>query len=1019
MPLPHDPERERRLDEVLAAYLRAAREGTAPDRAELLATHPDLAEFFADQDAFRRLATPLRRAVAGPDPPPLRAAGEHDLLGEIARGGMGVVFRARHRKLGRVVALKMLLAGRLASPAERERFRVEAHAAASLEHPHIVPIYEVGEHDGYPYLSMRLLEGGTLAQAVARGDWPARDRGSARRATELLRVVARTVHFAHQRGLLHRDLKPANVLLDAEGRPHVSDFGLAKFVDRDTPGAERTAPGGLTQTGAVLGTPGYMAPEQAAGARAAVTTATDVWGLGAILYELLTGRPPFRADSPLQTLALVLERDPVRPRALNPRVEADLETICLKCLEKDPARRYASAQDLADDLGRFLAGEPIRARPAGALTRAARWARRQPLVAGLALALGLAVGGGLAAVLYQWRRAEAGLAEAREALARAERLQTQADASASEARAQGARARAHARVADESFRNAHRAVNDLCLSLNEKLEDMPGSQALRKQLLRTALGYYRNFVRQRGHDPALRRELADTYVRMAQLSRSLGAKSEAFGAYSEALALYRGLHRDHPDNVVFQHKLCGTLDNLSTLQDVKTGQETAREARALYEKFLRARPAEPLLRSGLAHLLGNMAVRHARTGEFDRAWACYGRALEEQDRLVRAYPGHEPFREEMAANVRNMGVLASRYAGGEARALCCYRKALDLAETLARARPRDPRRQADVASCQHSLGIALRDLGQRDSAREAFEQALHTRARLAAENPLVARHQVEWSISLRELGIWHSRAGRKEKALDCYEQARRVQERVVRLDPGARAPRKTLAESYFDVAVIHGALKRRDQEGEALAQARRLQEELAREEPDDLEIRADLGRTLNNLGINLWVRKRPGEARAVLHRAIDNARLLMDRAPQVPAYRRLLNAHYGVLAEVEWRMGHHARSVEVTLLRQQLWPDDPRELYNSARELADASRAVGKGSAALTPEEEQARRRYLGLVMSALRRAVDRGFRDARRMRDDPSLRPVRGREDFQALLRELEKKSAAGPQPGRAGVVQ
>ncbi|MCX6921602.1 MAG: serine/threonine-protein kinase, partial [Verrucomicrobia bacterium] len=349
-----------------------------------------------------------QHAAAGIQPPAssprkIRYFGDYELLKEIARGGMGIVYKARQVSLDRLVAVKMILAGQVASEAEVKRFRAEAEAAASLDHPNIVAIYEVGEHQGQHYFSMRFVEGHSLAQELKEGRWKS---GDGKDSARLLVAVARAVHYAHQRGVLHRDLKPGNILIDAQGQPHVTDSGLAKRVDLDS---------SLTVSGAAIGTPNYMPPEQAAGKTRHLTTAADIYSLGAILYELLTGHPPFEANTPLEVMRKVLEQEPKRPSSTSHRVDRDLETICLKCLEKDPQRRYASADALAEDLERWLRREPILARPGRTLDHVLKWARRNPAIASLAAAVVVIAVTGFLGVAWQWRQAKAN-----ERIARAE-----------------------------------------------------------------------------------------------------------------------------------------------------------------------------------------------------------------------------------------------------------------------------------------------------------------------------------------------------------------------------------------------------------------------------------------------------------------------------------------------------------------------------------------------------------------------------------------------------------------------
>jgi WD40 repeat protein/tRNA A-37 threonylcarbamoyl transferase component Bud32 len=420
-----DSLRQGLLEEVLEDYMRRHDRGEAVDRDRFLAQHPELADelrsYFAGSDEVERLhrrpgrETPMLSPSCGlpalgesrPGSSEARRIGEYELLEQIGYGGMGVIYKARQLRLERLVALKMIRSDRLASPVDILRFRSEAEAVACLDHPNIAPIYEIGEHEGEHYFSMKLIEGGSLAQHLPRlsADVPS--------GVNLLIIVARAVHYAHQRGLLHRDLKPANILLDAENRPYITDFGLAKRL------SPQPVEASLTQQGLIVGTPSYMAPEQASN-QVAVSTAADVYSLGAILYELLTGRPPFRGSTPLDTLVQVREQEPVAPRRFNKRLDRDLETICLKCLHKETHERYPSAAALADDLERWLRGEPLRARPIGSCRRALKWVRRQPVLAAVFALLVIVFWAGFAGVIWQWRHAvDSTKAEQRTAYTRA------------------------------------------------------------------------------------------------------------------------------------------------------------------------------------------------------------------------------------------------------------------------------------------------------------------------------------------------------------------------------------------------------------------------------------------------------------------------------------------------------------------------------------------------------------------------------------------------------------------------
>jgi serine/threonine-protein kinase len=1001
--------RQQRLDEVIAEYLEAVDAGQTLNPDEWLARFPDLAEplanFFAEEGWVHGLL-----AVRGPESgissqkpegstptppssdfcPPTPEAdappdfGDYELVEEIARGGMGVVYRARQKSLNRFVALKHILAGRLASAEAVRRFRYEAELAANLDHPHVVPIYEVGEHDGLPYFTMKLIEGGNLAQHAAnfRGDPPA--------AARLVAAVARAVHHAHQHGLLHRDLKPANILLSAACglagptagpakpqaalEPFVADFGLARRVSGGP---------GLTGSGAAVGTPSYMAPEQARGG--AVTTAADVYSLGAILYELLAGSPPFRADHPLETLRQLQEQEPTRPRALEPKVPRDLETVCLKCLEKDPTRRYASAQELADDLDRFLRGEPIRGRRVGAAGQLWRWCRRRPLPACLAAVLVLSVVGGLALVTWQWRRAEANYHRAEE----------------ERGRALEERARA-----DEGFREAHRAVQEFCTRASEgKLRNVPGAQAVRKELLESALAYYERFLRERGEDASLRAELAEAHLRIGIVCRVLGSNSRGVAACQQALALYRELLRDDPKNVTLRIRLGVALHVIgyfrSQTNDVAAALDSLAEARGLYEALGRERPNDPAVQGAIADVLTVTGGTQARAGKLADAIASFDQARQIQEELNRRSPGQASGKEGLADICLNLA-LAHRSLGNRAETARFSRQARGLLEGLVKAEPGNFHYRRQLARAYWMVAADL-------PPAEALPLVRHSHAllvRLCDLEPGAAILQSELAASHRLLGHIYSKTGRKVEALAEYEKALAVLEPVVRQHPQVTDFQHDLARCHFDVGFMRLELGNPAGALESMTKTHEIRRALVKANPRNATYRTDLGRILINLSAVFAALGRKREALEAARQSVEEHRTVFAQAPQVPRYRSVLAHALKSRVRFSLENGLPAEAARMALELKKLCPTDGRELYEAAKCLAHAAVSAGKKA---EPSSLADAERYADLAVVTLREAIAAGLPGDARPHTYPAFTILRGRRDFQDLLAGLPQQAPSG----------
>jgi serine/threonine protein kinase len=904
-------DQEQQLDEIIADYLEALETGTAPARQELLDRYPDVAveltAFFADQDQFDNLVLPLRQALPGSrdstvapaegtlpldrDSPTLPGSpsgvfGDYELLEVIARGGMGVVYKARQIRLNRLVALKMIRAGELAGREEVERFRLEATAAATLEHPNIVPIYEIGEEGNRQFFTMKLVNGGSLAQRLQSGAWHTATKAQQRLAARLMAQVARAIHYAHERGILHRDLKPSNILLQLEepsdpspeesalsrlqsALPLVSDFGLAKRLA--TPDGQAD----ITPTGMVIGTPGYIAPEQAAGRAGELTTAADIYSMGAILYTLLTGCPPFQGDTPMDTLLQALERDPVPPRAVAATVDTDLQTICLKCLQKQPSQRYATAASLADDLECYLQGIPVRARPVTGWERLWRWCRRKPLVAGLAAALLLALLSGFGLVTWQWRRTQQHARRAEESLAEAE----------------------------DNLRLAHQAVNHFYARVSaDKLHDVPGMQGVRKELLEAALVYYEKFIEKRGDDPTLQSEKAETYYRIATITSEIGANSAALEAYEQARRLYQKLLESRSDDTRLEASLAETHRRMGILQ---SGAGHWNEALASYQqardqltRLHQAHPDDAGVRYGLAAIDNNLGNLYRMKGQTKQALASFEKARDIYEDLVRADPRNRQFRGALSATYSNLA-MTSAALGRRTNAIQLYRQAGALLEKLVEDGPSNLASRKDLARIDRLLGGELLLEGQHDEALRLLQQGHALLERLARENPGIKDFQLDLAASHRQIGHVQRDRGQRAEALAHYQQGRDIMEKVVRSDPGVPGYRNDLAKCCFDMA---GVLSKTGRRGEALPLYQRaceIRKELVAANPDNLEFRADLGSSLNNLAVMYWNLGQHNEALTILRKSIEQKRIVCARAPDVSRYRGDLSDGLSRLARWE------------------------------------------------------------------------------------------------------------------------
>ena len=914
----------------------------------------------------------------------------YEIVGELGRGGMGVVYKAVQTGLKRLVALKMILAAEHAGPTERARFRREAEAVAQLQHPNIVQIHEVDEHHGLPFFSMEFVEGGNLAQQLAGTPLPPR------RAAVMVETLARAMHAAHTKGIVHRDLKPANVLMTANGVPKVTDFGLVKRLDMDTV---------QTPPGAILGTPSYMAPEQVTEALHPIGPLTDVYAVGAILYETLTGRPPFRAASMMETLDQVRNGEPVSPSRLQPNLPRDLETICLKCLAKEPARRYADAAALADDLRRFLDSQPVRARPVGWLGRGLKWAKRRPAVAVL---VGVSIAGPLvlmAVVLVYTLRLRAALEDVK-----------------------------------ASFLMARQAVDDYSLKVSRDKRLLENNRPLRKELLETAVPFYEKLVAQ-AKDAGMQAELGRAFQQLGFVTAEVGDTAKAIAAYEAALHIFTSLSTANPEVPDLPDRLCEIHNGLGRaylFQDAGQAEMHLQEAIRLGERLVAEHPDPDQARRYLGQSYSGLASLYRRMGKTEEAEDL----LQKDARIVKHWVGQFPddstYQRMLSSIQNNLGNLYQS-VGKTAAAEEALREAVVLAELLVKRSPESSELCSELAGRYYSIGVLYRAVQKPAKAEEAYQQALDHEKVLVEKYPEVTQYQVALAITYHALGNIHLDNQKLAEAAAAYEAALNLRRKLVNRYPEEAGPRDNLARSLLGFGFLHQVTGEVAKAEEAYREALAITQALAKNQPAIIEYKTLLAGSYLSLGRLLG---EGGDLRAALDLYAKGVPYLEEVLQKEPRNRTargcFCNTHWR-RAEALSKLGQHQEAAEAWNLALKLDAGESKALIRSSRaaglaragnhaqataEASDLARdksldddalydlaiAYALATAAVShdvtlpqAERDQRATEYADQAMAFLEKARAAGYCQfpgkVAKLKTDKELEPLRPRPDFQEWL--------------------
>jgi tRNA A-37 threonylcarbamoyl transferase component Bud32/tetratricopeptide (TPR) repeat protein len=930
-----------------------------------------LAQTLSQGTSGQPSAAGLAFEVTAPSEPPPAAASRRDPLGKgekvryigdyvtisvLGQGGMGFVYKARQISLNRLVALKMIRNAEFASDDALRRFQNEAEAVAKLDHPGIVPIYEVGIFEDQRYFSMKLVEGqGALDKLLEKLS------KSPKEAARVVAEVADAVHHAHQRGILHRDLKPANILIDAQNHPHVTDFGLAKKIEEDV---------GLTVTGAVMGTPSYMSPEQAAGRTGQITTASDVYGLGAILYACLTGRAPFVGDSVVDTLERVRNNPPLQPTRVNTKLPRDLEVICLKCLEKEPRHRYPTAQAVADDLNRWLRGEPIAARPVSAATRLVMWAKRKPALAGLSAALILVAIGGVAGIAYQWREAvyqRDQATQSRDVAVREEKAAREAEGEAKTAR--------NAAVESET---AAKASEKAAVAARAQADQNAQVAAREAAAARKAEG-----------EAKVARDDAIASEKVAVAARAKAETNAQIAGQQATLALFT--IQDLIARVTSGMQEPGLFDLKQAILDAAL--KRVNDVAGVYDKVETSQEAT----TAAAYMQFSKIYR--QLGQTEKAFQALQKCLAITKQRVIIKKGSDPSRQNLANTYFELAQMSEELRRDMKAALTYSEDGLKLyyeiyAHPMKEDHPLDRKIvRAGLAEAYTRVGVSQYRIGELTAALENYRKAYNLRRELVDEIKDNPQLKQDLSYSVMAIAETSFRLGDRTLADEYYRKVIEQREAMFAEKPKDMQITKELGDAYY----MAGEFKLRGGDFAAargyLEKSREKRLSLVTKEPLNVFFQRDLGMVLYRRGNLADLEKnREGAARefAATLKIRKDLAVRSEHNDRRQAELMLALAHAGdTRGAIELADGFSAG------------PNVDRELRT------DLARGYAQIAAA-TPAD-QAERVQTALVKSvdAVRIAIKEGFRDRVYLETEPDLLPIRDRNDFKQLLDEIRPANA------------